>query len=152
MKRNLIIIHSYHHLNTAKIASAIGEGLDADVRQLSEINQAEINSFKLIGFGAGIDSGKHYGPMLEFAQNLPNTKEQKTFIFSTSAIINNNKIKKDHTALRNILEDKGYKVIGEFACKGYNTNSFLKFIGGMNRNHPNEEDLNNAKRFAATLK
>jgi len=35
---------------------------------------------------------------------------------------------------------------------GYNTNSFLKIIGGINKGRPNAVDLKNAKEFAKNLK
>jgi flavodoxin len=43
-------------------------------------------------------------------------------------------------------------IVDEFACKGYNTNSFLKYIGGMNKGRPNKEDLEHAEAFARNLK
>jgi flavodoxin len=76
---------------------------------------------------------------------------KKCFIFSTSAIQGEKKVANDHAALRKILLSKGYEIAGEFSCKGFNTNAFLKYFGGMNKNSPNEEDLNNAMRFASKL-
>jgi hypothetical protein len=58
----------------------------------------------------------------------------------------------DHAALREILLAKGYVVVGEFSCRGYNTNSFLKHFGGMNKGCPTEEDLKNARAFAERMK
>lgn len=105
----------------------------------------------MIGFGAGIDSGKHYAPLLSFAEALPPSNGQRVFIFSTSAIISTEKVAKDHAALRTILLAKGYAIVDEFACKGYNTNSFLRLIGGINRGRPNSEDLFAARHFASNL-
>ena len=39
----------------------------------------------------------------------------------------------------------------EFQCKGFNTNSFLRLFGGMNKGRPNTEDLKNAEEFAKSL-
>lgn len=39
------------------------------------------------------------------------------------------KIDKDRSLLRQKLQSKGYIVEGEFSCKGFNTNSFLKYSG-----------------------
>jgi hypothetical protein len=50
------------------------------------------------------------------------------------------------------LESKGYTVVDEFQCKGFNTNSFLRFLGGMNRGRPNAKDLKAAEAFALNLK
>jgi len=65
---------------------------------------------------------------------------------------NENKMIKDHSELRNKLESKGYIIIDEFQCKGYNTNSFMKHFGGMNKGRPNAEDLELAEEFAQNLK
>ena len=62
------------------------------------------------------------------------------------------KVAEDHSLLREKLQSKGYNILDEFACKGYNTNSFLKYLGGMNKGRPNAEDLKHAKEFAQNLK
>jgi len=61
------------------------------------------------------------------------------------------KVADDHSSLREKLRSKGYIIVDEFACKGFNTNSFLRFFGGMNRGRPNENDLKNAEDFARKL-
>ena len=43
-------------------------------------------------------------------------------------------------------------IVDEFSCLGFNTNSFLKHLGGLNKGRPNEEDFENAKQFALRLK
>lgn len=96
----LIIVHSYHHNNTAKVAEVISKVIDADVITTTEEIKRPIKSYDLIGFGAGIDSGKHYQPMLDFADKLPNLNNQKCFIFSTSGVQGVAKVKKDHETLR----------------------------------------------------
>jgi hypothetical protein len=47
---------------------------------------------------------------------------------------------------------KGYKIVDEFGCVGFNTNSFLRFFGGLNKGRPNAEDLNRAEELAQALK
>ena len=59
---------------------------------------------------------------------------------------------KSHAALREMLSSKGYAIIGEFSCAGFNTNSFLKLFGGLNKGRPNAEDLGDAEGFARKLK
>ncbi|MCK5253623.1 MAG: flavodoxin, partial [Thermoplasmata archaeon] len=53
--------------------------------------------------------------------------------------------------LREKLRSKGYIIVDEFACKGFNTNSFLRHFGGMNKGRPNAEDLEHAEEFAQNL-
>jgi hypothetical protein len=62
------------------------------------------------------------------------------------------KVAEDHSLLREKLESKGYIILDEFACKGFNTNSFLRHFGGMNKGRPNAEDLKNAEEFAQRMK
>ena len=69
-----------------------------------------------------------------------------------NAIVSKQKMIADHQALRIKLQTKGFILVDEFCCLGFNTNSFLKYFGGMNKGRPNEEYLQNAKRFAETLK
>lgn len=147
----LIVVYSYHHMNTAKVADVFGNIMEADVVTPDNVNVSELSDYDLIGFGAGIDSGMHYKPILDLANNLPFAKGLKCFIFSTSAIQGEEKVYNDHSKLRDKLTAKGYTVEGEFSCKGFNTNSFLKFFGGMNKGRPNSEDLENAKTFATEL-
>jgi len=146
-----MIVHSYHHGNTEKIAEAIAGALGAEVKRPRDIAPEEIGEYGLVGFGAGIDSGRHYAPLLEFAGALPAAGGRNAFIFSTSGVGGAKKTARDHGALREILLSKGYAVVDEFSCKGFNTNSVLKYIGGMNKGRPNGDDLQAAAEFARGL-
>jgi flavodoxin len=146
-----MIVYSYHHNNTAKIASCISKVLHATVKSPADALPEELHGYELIGFGAGIDSGKHYKPLLDFVDILPEVNQKQCFIFSTSAVQGHAKVAKDHSCLRNKLQSKGYIVLDEFSCKGFNTNLFLKYFGGMNKGKPDSEDLKHAEEFALKL-
>lgn len=150
--RCLLVVFSYHHMNTEKVAKAMAGVLEAEVKRPNEVSYEELADYDLIGFGAGIDSDKHYKPLLDFAGGLPQVEGRRCFIFSTSAIQWKDKVDKDHSTLREMVKAKGYSVEGEFSCKGHNTNSFLKLFGGMNKNRPNAEDLKSAEEFALKMK
>jgi len=150
--KSLIVVHSYHHNNTQKVAETIAKVLDAKVKSPQQTNLEELGQFDLVGFGAGIDSGKHYKVLLDFADNLPSVENKKAFIFSTAGVSGDKKRGKDHTKLREKLLSKGYVIVDEFQCKGFNTNSILKTFGGMNKGRPNSEDLKLAEEFAQNLK
>jgi hypothetical protein len=47
---------------------------------------------------------------------------------------------------------KGYRIVDEFGCVGWNTNSFLRFFGGLNKGRPSAEDIKRAFEFARNLK
>jgi len=126
--------------------------LDAQIKTPQQINPEELQEYDLIGFGSGIYGAKHHKELLDLADRLPRATNKKAFIFSTSAIMGMAKVDEDHVLLREKLRSKGYLIVDEFSCKGFNTNSFLKFFGGMNKGRPNAEDLKAAEEFAVNLK
>jgi len=148
----LLILYSYHHRNTEKIAKVIAKVLNTQIKTPKELQLEELNEFNLIGFGSGIYSAKHHKLLLELADSLPKVLDKKAFIFSTAALTGKRKIAEDHSQLREILQSKGYLIVDEFQCKGFNTNSFMKYFGGMNKGRPNAEDLKNAEEFAQNIK
>jgi flavodoxin len=150
--KTLLVLYSYHHMNTEKVAKVFAKVLDAQIKNPQQVDPKELAEYDLIGFGSGIYGEKHHKFLLDLADKLPQVSNKKAFIFSTSAIMGKEKVAKDHSTLRKKLESKGYIIIDEFACKGFNTNSFLKYFGGMNKGRPNAQDLENAQEFAENLK
>ena len=149
--KSLLVLFSYHHHNTEKIAIVFAKVLEAQIKTPQEINFKELQEYNLIGFGSGIYDAKHHDDMIDLAERLPQTTNNKAFIFSTSAIMGKSKVANDHSLLRKKLKLKGYIIVDEFSCKGFNTNSFMKYLGGMNKGRPNAEDLKNAEKFAWSL-
>jgi flavodoxin len=155
-KKVLIILSSYHHKNTEKLANIISEVLSAEVISPNNVNIDKLQDYDLIGFGSGIYDGHHHKLQIELVDKLPTTKSKNVFLFSTTGsprfIINNDFIKQNHSLIKNKLEAKGYEVIGEFGCAGWNTNGFLKYFGGLNKDKPDNNDIIKAKEFALSLK
>lgn len=150
--KSLLVLYSYHHHNTEKIAKVFAKVLDAEIKWPKDINPGELQDYDLIGFGSGIYSAKNHEFLLKLADELSQVKEKKAFIFSTAGITGKSKATKDHSTLKDKLESKGYTIVDEFQCKGFNTNSFLRLFGGMNKGRPNAKDLENAEEFAHKLK
>ena len=150
--KSLLVLFSYHHKNTEKVANVFAKVLDAQIKTPQKIHPEELQEYNLIGFGSGIYDEKHHKLLLEFADKIPQVTNRKAFIFSTSALQGKAKVAKDHSLLREKLQSKGYMIVDEFSCKGFNTNSFLKYFGGMNKGRPNAKDLKHAEEFAQNLK
>ena len=150
--KSLLVLFSYHHNNTEKIANVFAKVLDAQIKTPQQIDPEELQDYSLIGFGSGIYGAKHHESLLNLADKIPQATDKKAFIFSTSAILGEKKVAKDHSTLREKLQSKGYMIVDEFACKGFNTNSFLRYVGGLNKGRPNAEDLKHAEEFAQNLK
>jgi flavodoxin len=157
--KSLLILYSYHHHNTERIAKVFAEVLDAPIKKSREIDPEEFQEYDLIGFGSGIYSDKHHKSILDLADRLPQVTDKKAFIFSTSGAPAfaldgghmDDYIVKAHSELKNKLKSKGYIIVDEFICPGWNTNSFLKTFGGINKGRPNAEDLKTAREFAEDL-
>jgi flavodoxin len=148
--KSLLVLFSYHHNNTEKIANVFAKVLDAQIKTPQQINPEELQEYSLIGFGSGIYSAKHHKLLLDLADKLPQATNGKAFIFSTSS--NLEPLAKNHSPLREKLQSKGYMIVDEFSCAGFNTNSFSKLFGGINKGRPNAEDLKHAEEFAQNLK
>ena len=152
MGKSVIFLYSYHHNNTQKIGNAIAAKINASIIDINNNSEPiDLETYDLVGFGAGIDTGKHYPKMIEYVEKLPNVQYKKAFIFSTSGIYNAKKMLNDHKALRNLLQNKGFEIVSEFGCKGHDTVSFLKYFGGINKDRPNAEDIKDAEAFAEKL-
>ncbi len=153
--RAIVIVSSYHHHNTKRIAAAMAGVLDAPIRAPQQVDPSELREYDLVGFGSGVYSARHHPSLLDLAGRLSWSKNRDAFLFSTTgtpaAAITDNFIRKNHSALREMLESKGYRIVGEFGCAGFNTNSFLKVFGGLNRGRPDAGDIERAERFAWNL-
>jgi flavodoxin len=152
--RSSLVVFSYHHHNTEKIAKVFARVLDAQIITPQQCDPLKLQEYDLVGFGSGIDSGKHYKVLLDLADKLPQVSGKKAFIFSTcgNPFDEQKYMVKCHAALREKLTVKGYTIADEFICPGFNTNSFLKYFGGINKGRPNAEDLKRAEIFAKKLK
>ncbi len=146
--KSIIILYSYHHNNTEKIANVIAKILEAEIKTPKQVNPEELQEYSLIGFGSGIYGENLHKSILDLADKMTQISTKKAFIFSTSALAEKNS---NHKTLRKKLQSKGYVIIDEYNCRGFNTNSFLKFFGGMNKGRPNEKDLKNAEEFAQKI-
>jgi flavodoxin len=153
--KSLVVVFSYHHGNTEKIANAVANVLGARVKTPQQVNPGEIAEYDLVGFGSGIYSATFDPSVLDLADRLPHAAGKKAFLFSTygapAFIANREFIEKNHQQIREKLKTKGYTVIGEFGCAGWNTNSFLHYFGGLNKGKPDADDLRNAEAFARDM-
>ncbi len=143
MKR-IIVYESVCHGNTEKIAKVMSEIIDAEMIKASKVKPKYLNYYDLIGFGSGIFFGKHNTNILDLIDKMPNVSNKKAFVFSTSG---QGKMEYNNHA-KQMLRDKGFEVIGNFACKGFDTYGPFKLIGGIAKNRPNENDMEMAKYFA----
>lgn len=153
--KSLVVVFSYHHNNTEKIAKAIAKVFGAEVKTPEQVYPEKLRDYDLIGFGSGIYGATFDPSVLTLADRLSYDAGKKAFLFSTygapAFAVHHGFVENNHRQVREKLQIKGYTVIGEFGCAGWNTNSFLKYFGGINKGRPNAEDLANAETFARDM-
>ena len=71
----LIIVYSYHHGNTDKIARIMAEILNAPIKKPNEVDIKELKEYELIGFGSGIYSEKHHEEIFKLRQFKSEVRE-----------------------------------------------------------------------------
>lgn len=148
----LIIYVSVHHGNTERVAKVMANILDADLLQVKQADASMLEQYDLIGFGSGIYFGKHHESLLDFVDKLPLIRNKKAFIFSTSGLRKVWFIHNFDKPLKEKLQRKGFDIIGEFSCRGFDTSRAAMIVGGINKDRPNERDLKKAEDFARGLK
>ena len=148
----LIVYISYHHNNTENVVREIGGELNARLVDLENDRVPDLTDYELLGFGSGIYFGKHHKKLLEFVDDLPDFSGKKAFLFATSGLRRLPVVHRFEKRLKSKVQSKKFDLVGEFYCRGYDTYSLLKYIGGIQNGHPDAEDLTEARRFAADLK
>ncbi|HDS45895.1 MAG TPA: flavodoxin [Methanomicrobia archaeon] len=147
----IIIYASRHQGNTAKVARAIAGALNAELVTVDKAQGIAIHEYDLIGLGSGIYWGRHDRMLLALVRAWPAHDNRKAFIFSTSGRAEGGIFNRYTRHLRRAVTEKGFKIAGDFSCRGSDAVGPLKLLGGINRGRPNEADLAAAAQFARGL-
>lgn len=147
----LILCKSVHNGNTAKVADAMAGVLGAEIAAPEAVSYTGLQDRPLVGLGSGVYYGRMHVDLSEWLERLPDAPEPSTpaFVFSTSGL--------PwlawwwHLPLRRLMARKGFRVIGEFSCGGYDTWGPLWLTGGLNRGRPDEHDEKRAQDFAVGM-
>ena len=146
MAKAVIIYASTHHGNTRKLVEAVSRAHGIPKIDAAAQTQADLTGYDLIGFASGIDFGRFYGTVEGFLkENLPQNK--RVFFLYTCARTSG---RFTETIRREALK-KGAVILGEYGCRGYNTYGPWKLLGGMNKNHPTPEEIEEAAAFVGSL-
>jgi flavodoxin len=153
--KTLIVYKSYHRMNTEKVAKAMAEAMNAQFTKVEDVRPEELAEYDLIGFGSGIYGLKHHKALIDLIETMP-AMDKNVFVFSTTG----NFREVNHRLIKEKLTEKGCHIVGEFTCFGEFAGALrlnrdwkgaLAFIGGKNKGHPDEKDLENARAFAEGL-
>lgn len=144
----LIVYESFHHGNTERIARAMAEAAGARLAHVKEVSKDDVAAADIVGFGSGIYFWQHHHRLLKLADELSLQKGKNAFLFSTAGLRLPLLM---HHVMRKKLRKKGFRIVGEFACRGLDTFGPLSLIGGIARKKPDEHDLRKAQQFIMQL-
>lgn len=142
MAKIAIVYASVHHKNTEKLLKGIQSGCVVDLFDLTKKKDFDLSSYDAVGYASGIFALKMHKLIYKFLdenKSLPN----KAIAICTSGMGKGSMISR----FSKVLRERGFDVIGEFECKGFDTFGPFKLVGGINRNHPDEKDILNGIVF-----
>jgi flavodoxin len=144
--KTLIIYVSILQGNTKKVAEAMAQVLDAKLIEPEEVDIDSLAHYDLIGLGSGVYWGRFYKRLRNFIKKLPHVRYKKVFIFGT---LGHGKVPSKQ--IEKPLKKKGYTMVGNFSCLGYDTFLLSRIFGMTNKGRPDTEDFRQAKEFAKGL-
>lgn len=149
--RTLIVCKSVHHQNTSKVARAIADVLHAEICSPEDVSSEKLDDDILVGIGSGIYFGRFHSAVRRWVRQMPDRPAhgRRAFVFSTSGLPFLWRLW--HWPLTSLLKKKGYEIVGQFHCRGFDTVGPLWLVGGINWRHPNNRDIEHAAAFARGL-
>lgn len=140
--KTVIVYSSNHHGNTLKLVKAIYAKYNVTIIDLDQEKELNLMEYDLIGFASGIAYNRMYKCISKaISNNLP--KKKKVFFLYTCG-----KNNKDFTKYeQELAKSMECEVLGSYGCIGYNTYGPLKLIGGINKGHPDEKEIDGALNF-----
>ena len=147
MGKTAIVYYSQHHGNTKKVLDAIANyDKDIDLIDVIEKHEVDLTGYDRIGFASGIYFGKFAEQLHNFAKvNLPTGKD--VFFIATAG----NPIEHNFNSIVAATIEKHCNEIGRYQCGGFDTFGPFKLVGGLQKGHPTEEELQGAIEFYKNL-
>ena len=145
--KTLIIYVSIQQANTQKIARVMADVLNATLLEPEYVEIGTLKDYDLIGFGSGIYYNRFYKRLRNFIKELPVYEDKKAFLFATCG-----HDEMPSKPIEKMLTKKGFNIIGEFSCFGYNTWFLAPFFRRQHKGKPDSEDFQRAKEFVKSLK
>ena len=144
--KSVIIYASTHHGNTKKVVEAIASKCDVELIDATKVHEKDLSVYDLIGFASGIFFTKFSEQVLKFArENLPENKD--VFFIATAG----NPISLNFNSIADIVKEKNCSEVGRYQCKGFDTYGPFKLVGGIQKGHPDEDELKAAVDFYKSI-
>jgi len=141
---NFLVVYFSRGGKTRKVAEAIAQELECKSVDITK-ETPDVSEVDTLLVGSGNYGGKTDDRLLTFLNNLKPSSDRKAAVFATAGGARpEGPDPPVLSVLQRALEAKCYKTVASFKCPGQ--------MLLLNRGHPNEDDLKNAKAFASDLK
>ena len=141
-----VCYYSRHHRNTLKVLEAMAQEREMDLIDVTARSAVGLGEYDVVGFASGIYYGKFHKTVTDFlGQYLPQGKDV-FFVYTCGS-----KGKGYTQTIAQAAGEKRARILGEYGCRGFDTFGPFKLVGGTSKGHPDETDLENARRFFAGL-
>ena len=147
---SLIVCRSRSHGNTERVARAMAEVLGARLVHPEDIAPAEVAQYDVVGFGSGIYGLAFDTDLRRFVGMLPPVDDKAAFVFATSGLGRVVELPV-RPRLATLIGAAGYRIVGTFCCRGFDTWTPLRIVGGLNKGRPDDADLDRARAFARRI-
>ncbi len=147
MGKTAIAYYSKHHGNTKKVLDAIKE-YDPEIVliDVTDRHEVDLTGYDRIGFASGVYYSKFADQILNFGRvNLPPQKD--VFFIATAG----KPMELYFNSITDIAKDKQCHELGRFQCPAWDTFGPFKLVGGLQKGHPDERDLQAAVEFYKNL-
>ncbi|GAG57821.1 unnamed protein product [marine sediment metagenome] len=124
----------------------MAEKINVDILKAADVNLNKFEEYDIVGFGSGVYNGKLHKELSEILSKLSQQDDKKAFIFSTTGSKTYSSMA--HERFRPMLEEKGFEIIGEFSCLGFDTALTKE---GINKGRPNKQDIKDAEDFIVNI-
>lgn len=144
--KTVIVYRSKHHGNTKKLVDALVTAHpDIDVVDVADLGKNEypdLSPYHLIVMGSGIYYGNMDKDLLRVADHCLRDGDKVVGIMTYGG-----QAKFNGRDLDGVCRAKFATLLCMYGCPGYDTYGPFKFVGGMNKERPNQEDCNGVVEF-----
>ncbi|MCI4673949.1 flavodoxin domain-containing protein [Candidatus Mycolicibacterium alkanivorans] len=147
----LIICVSVSNGSTRRVADRMAEVLSAELVEPEGVDVDQITQYDLVGFGSGVYFMSAHPRLWRLVCRLPHVEGIPAFTFFTSGAAELPLVGYSRP-IRWGIARRGFRVLDSYSCRGLDTVGPLGWVGGVNKGHPNDDDLDAAAAFAIRVR
>ena len=146
--KTAIVYYSQHHGNTKKLIDAIAEKNEITLIDVTKDEDVDLGEYDLIGFASGIYYSKFNDKVCDYVRRNLSKNGKKIFLLYTYGAKRDGYLKD----IRAAVASKAGEIVGDYGCAGFDTYGPFKLVGGLQKGHPDTDEIAGAVKFFEGLK